>query len=127
MRDWRTQLRDSDPGGQAEMPAADVHRLRATVLAAAANPDHSLAFGWPRPFVFAAATLSLMCGVALAALQQNIREVRRTAAVESAAAASETPDSGSVAQKQQLQFATPGGTRIIWVFDSEFEIKGTLP
>ena len=29
--------------------------------------------------------------------------------------------------RQQLQFATPGGTRIIWVFDAEFEVKGTLP
>jgi hypothetical protein len=29
--------------------------------------------------------------------------------------------------KRQLQFATPGGTRIIWVFDSDFEVKGTLP
>jgi hypothetical protein len=39
--------------------------------------------------------------------------------------APETPPVGS--GRQQLQFATPGGTRIIWVFDAEFEVKGTLP
>jgi len=30
-------------------------------------------------------------------------------------------------QRQQLHFSTPGGTRIIWVFDPGFEVKGTLP
>jgi hypothetical protein len=28
---------------------------------------------------------------------------------------------------RQLHFSTPGGTRIIWVFDADFEVKGTLP
>lgn len=28
---------------------------------------------------------------------------------------------------RQLQFATPGGTRIIWQFDPEFSLRGTLP
>jgi len=30
-------------------------------------------------------------------------------------------------ERRQLQFSTPGGTRIIWVFDSEFQLKETLP
>ena len=33
----------------------------------------------------------------------------------------------SEGEKRQIQFATPGGTRIIWVFDSEFKVKETLP
>ena len=28
---------------------------------------------------------------------------------------------------RQLQFATPGGTRIIWHFDPQFSLKETLP
>ena len=28
---------------------------------------------------------------------------------------------------RQLQFATPGGTRIIWQFDPEFSLRETLP
>lgn len=28
---------------------------------------------------------------------------------------------------RQLQFATPGGTRIIWQFDPEFTLRETLP
>jgi hypothetical protein len=31
------------------------------------------------------------------------------------------------AERRQLQFATPGGTRIIWTFDSDFSVKETLP
>jgi hypothetical protein len=130
MRDWRSELRDSDPGVEAEMSAVDVQRVRTTVMSAAADAAGTArSFGWPRPFVVATAALSLTCAVALVALQQNVSEIRRAPAVESEAAAS---DAGTVAdsdraQKQQLQFATPGGTRIIWVFDSEFDIKGTLP
>jgi hypothetical protein len=30
-------------------------------------------------------------------------------------------------ERRQLQFATPGGTRIIWVFNSEFEMRETMP
>ena len=33
----------------------------------------------------------------------------------------------SPAVVRQLQFATPGGTRIIWHFDPEFSMRGTLP
>jgi hypothetical protein len=29
--------------------------------------------------------------------------------------------------RRQLQFATPGGTRIIWTFDSDFSVKETIP
>ena len=31
------------------------------------------------------------------------------------------------AETRQLQFATPGGTRIIWVFNSEFDLKESIP
>jgi hypothetical protein len=40
-----------------------------------------------------------------------------------ASATDETPATA----RQQLHFSTPGGTRIIWVFDPGFEVKGTLP
>ena len=128
MTDWKTRLRDSDPARHAEMSALDVQRIRSVVLAAARDADRSAGFTWPRAFIVATAALTIICAVALVALQQNIDETRREAAV----LASEASDTGldgprGVVQKQQLQFATPGGTRIIWVFDSEFDIKGTLP
>jgi hypothetical protein len=34
---------------------------------------------------------------------------------------------GDPAEQRQLQFQAPGGTRIIWVFNSEFDLKETIP
>ena len=38
-------------------------------------------------------------------------------------------DGGSAqpGERRQLQFATPGGTRIIWTFDPDFSLKETMP
>jgi hypothetical protein len=36
-------------------------------------------------------------------------------------------ESARPAEPRQLQFATPGGTRIIWTFDPEFNLKETVP
>ena len=33
---------------------------------------------------------------------------------------------GQPGERRQLQFATPGGTRIIWTFDSEFTLKESV-
>ena len=36
-------------------------------------------------------------------------------------------DGARPAERRQLQFATPGGTRIIWTFDSDFSVTETVP
>ena len=125
MTDWKTRLRDSDPARHVEMSAADIQRVRRVVLSAARDADRTAGFVWPRTFIVATAALTIICAVALVALQQNVVEMRRNAAV--VVDAPSDNGEGRLVQKQQLQFATPGGTRIIWVFDSEFEIRGTLP
>ena len=130
MTAWKIRLRESDPARHAEMSPAAVQRIRSVILSAANDADRSAAFAWPRAFVVATVALTLTCAVALVALQQNIGELRREAAVtanEASGLAADAGDPEHVVQKQQLQFATPGGTRIIWVFDSEFDVKGTLP
>ena len=131
MRDWKTRLRESDPARHSELSAAEVHRIRSVVLSAAHAGEPGTGFVWPRAFVVTIAALTLTCAVALVGLQQNISEWRRdTASIGNDAAglgSDAAVESGRVVQKQQLQFATPGGTRIIWVFDSEFDVKGTLP
>jgi len=129
MTDYRAQLRADDPARHAEMSAADVARIRCRVVSAAADANRLARFVWPRSFVLTTAALSVTCTLALVALQQSVLELRRKIggsdrpALSDTAAVNEAPP----VQKQQLQFATPGGTRIIWVFDAEFEVKGTLP
>ena len=75
-----------------------------------------------------AATFALVCVALLTALQRarltdDVAVARRVGT--KAAVAAVTDDVPS--DRQQLQFSTPGGTRIIWVFDPAFEVKGTLP
>jgi hypothetical protein len=83
---------------------------------------------WPRAFVVTASVLFMVCASLLTALQRTTHEVVGGLQPE-IAVTSETPEfaEGEDAERQQLHFRTPGGTRIIWVFDSQFEAKGTLP
>lgn len=124
MSDWRARLRESDPGRDAAMPDADVRRMRAVVIAAAHAATGRRA-AWSRTFLVAAATLVLVCASMLTALQRTVRQEHMpvVTGVEAIAA----PTEASADERQQLHFETPGGTRIIWVFDSTFDVKGTLP
>ena len=35
--------------------------------------------------------------------------------------------SGGGGERRQLQFATPGGTRIIWIFDQNLRLQESMP
>ena len=124
MTDWRTRLREADPSEAAELPIADVRRIRRVVLAAAGQRRDAAGWTWSRPFVFVSAVLLVFCVSVLTALQQS--QMHAPGPVDVKTMRSVEADAEPV-ERQQLQFATPGGTRIIWVFDSQFEVKGTLP
>jgi hypothetical protein len=133
MTDWRTRLREADPDRGAELRPDAVERVRARVIAAvnASAPRPRQA---PSRQLALVATLSLAVLAAVgAAWQAGLRgtpdlPLRADRLIGSGPA---TPglgdDASSTAGRQQLHFATPGGTRIIWVFDPAFEIKGMLP
>ena len=52
----------------------------------------------------------------------SLRFIRFAAAsaLAATAASASAQTALRLAERRQLQFATPGGTRIIWVFDPEF-------
>lgn len=113
---WRSRLRDADAAAPVEITDAELRRMRQAVVAAAAAAASS-ATVWPRAFLVTATALLVVCSGLLAGLQ-NLASNRAPLIVEHAAEPS---------ARTQLQFSTPGGTRIIWVFDSEFDLKGTTP
>jgi hypothetical protein len=130
MTDWRTRLRDADRA--LESPGTDVQhetaqRMRRAVLAAVPD-DRRAARTWSRAFATTAAALTLVCVGLLTSLQGGRLADDTAAEVEPAdpALLGATDESPATA-RQQLHFSTPGGTRIIWVFDPGFEVKGTLP
>jgi hypothetical protein len=115
--DWRPRLRaalDHDEGADAgTLAPEDVLAMRRTVVAAArdASPGRLR-----RRSLAIAATVLLVIGVGAAV-------ERRLAEREPAATGPAEPALPAGGEHLQLQFATPGGTRIIWVFNSELDLK----
>ena len=101
---------------EAGLSAAEADSIRRAAVAAAET--QASAPLWPRPlFLAATVAVTIVVGVVLGSgLPQREQQSRPARLALSEPAASRT----RVAERRQLQFATPGGTRIIWVFDPEF-------
>ena len=111
--DWRTVLRDAvDDESGGELPPDEVLALRRTIVAAAREVSRPR---WTMGWVAIAATLALTVGGAVVALRVD----RRVPPVHPAPLAAVTDS-----DRLQLHFATPGGTRIIWVFNQNLDLKG---
>jgi hypothetical protein len=128
MTSWKDRLREADEAMARELSPEESQRLKRTVLEAV--PAGARAGGWSLwslPFALTAGSLTaasaaLVVTTLLTSSGSQATGVNGRAAIDEPVAPEQT-ESG----KRQLQFATPGGTRIIWVFDSDFEVKGTLP
>ena len=106
------QLRDGDPLADAPaLPPIDLQRIKRAVIAEAGRP----APPWsPRP---------LMVGVTVAAtLAAGVLIGERLP--RQAPGSTERPGAGEpdFGDRRQVQFDTPGGTRIIWVIDPDFDL-----
>lgn len=112
MKDIGRLLRDGDPVAlESEMPAAEVQAVRRTVLAALETGEPAMS-RWPGPLLAAAAVAAaLVAGVAVGL---------RRPAPGGPSIGTAAHGTGADRVHRQLQFASPGGTRIIWVFDPEF-------
>ena len=110
----RALLRDADPVSHEPGLSADaIAEMRRAVLSAVPDdgrhaPVHSRFFT-----LAAAAALVVVASIAIVKWPETFRAkpVSEPAAV-----------SGS-GERRQMQFATPGGTRIIWTFDPAFQLK----
>src|SRR5262249_60440943 len=111
MKDVGDVLRAADPlaanDADRALSAADAQAIRRRMLAALDEPRSSAMF-WPRPLAIAA-TIALALAAGVVAGRQVGRDVGQEF----------SPAVGAGAVRQ-LQFATPGGTRIIWTFNPDF-------
>jgi len=114
---FKAALVGGDPvAREAGLSAAEIDAMRRAAVAAA-ETQASAPF-WPRPmFLAATVAVTIVIGVALGAglPQRSLRPPAAELAPSEPAASTTRVD-----ERRQLQFATPGGTRIIWVFDPEF-------
>ena len=121
---WKNRLYEADAALARDLPPERARLLRQAVIAEAERATRLAS--WSLPFALTAGSLTAVA-VALV-LATAIAPPPQAAGVETAGAGEEMaqpPQAGG--NRQQLHFATPGGTRIIWVFDADFEVKGTLP
>jgi hypothetical protein len=121
MNTWQQLLRDHDPAAAPNEARLDVHEveaIRRTAIAAAREPRPA-PLRWKQPLAMAA-LIVVMIGTGVVAGRRAA--LRGTPTSPTATIPIESPQ-----QQQQLQFSTPGGTRIIWVFNSEFEMRETIP
>jgi hypothetical protein len=103
-------LRDADPlRDEDSLTAAQTGSMRRFVVAAARRAG-SAALSWTEPLAIGAVLGVMILAGITTGRHLTVPRPPRSAAVEPT-------------ERRQLQFATAGGTRIIWIFDSEFSVK----
>lgn len=117
MNDVGKWLRDADPlapeRADPGLAGEDAQAMRRAMLSALGERRIIVAF-WPQPLAMAATiALTLASGVVLGRHLPALREASLAAPAHAGGA--------QVAEVRQLQFATPGGTRVIWVFNPDFQ------
>jgi hypothetical protein len=110
-------LKEADPlRDEPEIPEVDAQIMRRVVMSATQPAtEHP---GW-RFMAWAAAGVALVVAAGIGLERWRPREAGQTAG-GGGADLSGAPAS-DLEMRRQLQFATPGGTRVIWVFDSRFK------
>lgn len=114
MNSLRDQLRDADPVPREPglSPETVASLRRAMIAAAHAAPDRPVV--WGRQLAMAAClTVIVLTGVIAA---RRVPTAIRDGSTSLPAAVAE--------QRTQVQFSTPGGTRIIWTLDPGFQLTG---
>jgi hypothetical protein len=118
MTDLRERLRDADPlAHEGAMSAEHADAIRRVVVAAGRRTRHEATF-WPRPlWVAATVALTLSAGI-IAGRRLSVPESNvHPGPTDTRSTIASSPTAG---ERRQVQFATPGGTRIIWVLNAEF-------
>jgi hypothetical protein len=123
MTDLRTRLHDALRDEEdARLPADQAAAMRRIVVAAARDGGSEPARFWFAPLAVAA-TLVAMVALGISVGQRFGDRPMRGGASDSTD--TDLPARQGPDRARQLQFSTPGGTRIIWIFSSDLNLKTT--
>lgn len=118
MTNLRRLLEDADPlRREPALPTADAGAIRRAMLAALESAPASF---FPRALSVAALVVVMIVAGAVAGQRLSVREPFQAAVLPGASI-----DAGG--ERRQVQFATPGGTRIIWTIDPDFQLGEVMP
>ena len=123
MTDWRTQLRQAFGSTAVENSdddnlSADAALAMRRVVVAAVRADAEVPFSWRNPLAVGAVLALMVASGVFAGLRMPVPVDEPGFMVQ------HVPDAG---ERRQVQFATPGGTRIIWTIDPEFRLNEVIP
>ena len=122
MTDLRSRLRDALPHEADERLSLDESAaMRRIVVAAARDGGREPARMWLPPLAVAATVVAMVAFGILIGGRFDARPLR-TAPDDPAA---DLPGAQAPGGARQLHFSTPSGTRIIWIFNSNLELKTT--
>ena len=113
MTNWQQVLRDNDPYVE-RMDAEAAARMRETVVRTARTASPSRV--WPMRVAMAAFACLVLMLSSLA-----LRQPPNGAPLDPG------PAVAAGSERRQIQFATPGGTRIIWEINPEFRLGEMVP
>jgi hypothetical protein len=117
MNDITRRLREADPvGREPGLTPEAVAELRRVVVTAAQEPARAS---------FSTVMLRTVAVAAAAALIVGAGTIAKRRAPAPTVTPGATPAAApAAAERTQVQFSTPGGTRIVWTIDPSFHIKG---
>ena len=127
MTDWRAHVRQAVENADRDSLSADaVRAMRETVVAAARDREVEVTGPpWRRPLTLAA-TILLLIAVGITASRRMDGAFPASARPPIPGGAADSI-AATAPRHRQLQFSTPGGTRIIWVFNSDLDLKAARP
>ena len=113
LRDW---LKDADPvGNEPGLSDADAMRMRRAIVEAGdAEPSP---FVWSRG-LWAVASVVVALTFAIGLSRSNVSHQRGGAAFPVEPSGPAAPQAGA---RRQVQWIAPGGTRVIWIFNADFQ------
>jgi hypothetical protein len=115
MSDVKQWLKRGDPlEVDPQMPSLDAQRMRRVVVNAAATAPPVRPFKWLGPV--------LMAGALAACVILGVRVATRLHPAQETVAHEQATPPAAGGGRRQLSFATPGGTRIIWTFNKDWEL-----
>jgi hypothetical protein len=133
MTDWRTAMRDAAHREEQDCLTGDqAEAMRRVVLAGVADATGGRArVLWMRRPVLVAAMIVAIVSIGLGT-GIHLDRPNRSEQMSTSGQASEPPQLSAAdaaragTPNRQLQFLTPGGTRIIWVFNQDLDLKASL-
>lgn len=122
--DVRKLLNDGDPLREdSGLAPVDAERMRRVIVSAALESAPGRT-PWMRPFAIAAVLALLVVVGTMTGDRVVVGPATAPVTSEPLAAAGGSSADG---ERRQLQFSTPGGTRIIWIFDQNLRLQESMP